>query len=114
MKYVNLTDKTIRVAYGDEGNLQFMEIPPSGKRALCEEMRSHWKTLEDGTPVTEISFGDVINLPPPQPGVIYIVSGYTAQMVGSDRDDVVAPDIGPTALRVDGRVYANRGWRVYT
>lgn len=113
MRYVNLTNKVIRIAYGDAGNPKFREITPSGVSASVIENRVMLNSLEDGMQVEEIEFGGVENLPDPQPGVIYIVNGYVAQAVGADRDDVVAPEIGKSSIRIDGRIYAITRWRVY-
>ena len=114
MKYVNLTTKTIRIMLeSSSGQPKFLEIPPSGQTAIVTETRREWKVLEDGVPVTEIALHEIEGLPDPVPGVIYIVNGYVAQAIGSYRDDVVAPDIGKSAIKINGAIWASRGWRVY-
>lgn len=41
-------------------------------------------------PVLDIHENDVIGLPPPEPGVLYVVSGIVASNVNG-REDVVSP-----------------------
>lgn len=55
------------------------------------------------------TFGAVEGLPAPVPGVIYIVSALVKSQV-PERDDVVAPDTGPDAVRENGQIQAVRGF----
>lgn len=57
------------------------------------------------------TYGDVVGLPDPQVGVTYVVSALVAAALrerGAHRPDVVCPDTGATAVRVDGQVVAVR------
>jgi len=42
-------------------------------------------------PVARLMLGDIIGLPDPEPGVLYLVSTVTAMRVRGVRNDVVAP-----------------------
>src|SRR5690242_24066 len=59
-----------------------------------------------GVPVVSAEFGDIVGLPEPQDGVVYVVSMLVAQRAG--RADVLSPDSGPTAIRENGQVIAVR------
>lgn len=62
-----------------------------------------------GIPVTTPIYGEVEGLPDPQPDTVYIVSLMVAQRVPW-RNDVFAPDSGPTAIRnAAGQIEAVRG-----
>ena len=71
-------------------------IEPSGTvaRVTTEEMEVEPIA---GVPTIRRSFGEVEGIPAPHEGTIYIVSSMVLSAV--DRDDVVAPDTGSTALR---------------
>ena len=54
-------------------------------------------------------FGEVENLPPPEAGTLYIVSGAVAS--AAKRDDVLCPATGhPSAIRKDGQIYSVPGF----
>lgn len=62
-----------------------------------------------GIPVAVATVGAVVDAPPVVPGTIYIVSTMVAQAAG--RDDMVAPDTGPSAIRDEaGHIVAVRGF----
>ena len=99
MNVVNLTPHEINV-YGMETVPQWT-YPPSGTVARATETREELPTLIPGMPVYRMSFGGVENLPEPQEGTIYLVSGLVLSRCAG-RDDVFAPG---EAVRDDkGRV----------
>ena len=72
-------------------------------------------TVEDLEPVEGFKvsrqvFGRVIDLPEPVEGVTYIVSALVLAALKGSRQDVVAPDTGPTAIRENGQIKAVRGF----
>lgn len=81
MNYVNLTPHPIKL---NDGRV----FEPSGKVARVSNEFTEW----DENCVCGVIYGDIENLPEPQPDTLYIVS----QMVWNvcDRDDVVAPATG--------------------
>ena len=93
MNIINLTQHDIVIALPDETRVI---VPPTAPPA-----RMATKTVQlppfAGIPVVTTEFGDVQNLPDPQPSTIYIVSTLIAQRV--KRADVLSPDTGPTAIR---------------
>ena len=57
--------------------------------ARCEAVESEIGTT-DGLPIVVTTFGQVVGLPEPQDGVIYVVSSITAQAC-KGREDVFVP-----------------------
>ena len=60
----------------------------------------------NGIPVSVVRFGDVVGLPDPVPGVIWIVSALVKQAV--NRSDVVSP--GELVRNSDGNVIGCKGF----
>lgn len=85
MELINLTPHTIDIV-----NDAIISIPPSGTVA-----RVSTKIVQAGEvagiPLVRIEYGQVENLPAPEPGKVYIVSALVASRVVG-RDDVFAPD----------------------
>ncbi|RMG02005.1 MAG: hypothetical protein D6735_10970 [Acidobacteria bacterium] len=99
MNIINLTPHKITVIIEDErGNPIVQEYYPSGIVARVNSTQAELMRV-NGIPVVKTVFGDVENLPDRADDTIYIVSSIVAQAVAGKRDDVVAPDTGPTALR---------------
>lgn len=102
VSFMNLTphDVKIVVAEGQE-----VVIKPSGAIARCTEVpmnKSETRTVVfNGAAITlrKQVWSDVVGLPDPQDGVLYIVSGIVRDRV--KRDDVVAPDTSLGAVRDD-------------
>lgn len=91
MNFVNLTPHAITIRKTDGSD---EVIPPSGKVARVDEMPNKIEREVNGIPVLGKSkFGDVIELPEPQDGFSYIVSGMVAERVS--RIDVFSPATGP-------------------
>jgi hypothetical protein len=107
MKIVNLTPHALCLMPGgpDEPTVT---IPPSGQVARCAVDRVQVDAVAvDGitVPVNQTRFGEVSDLPDPQPSTIYVVSALVAQAV-PDRQDVFIVD---DAVRDDqGRIIGAR------
>ena len=107
MQIINLTPHELNLMpAGPTGPV--VTIPPSGQVARCATYRVQADTVTvDGisVPVNQTRFGEVDNLPEPQPDTIYIVSALTAQAV-PERSDVFVVD---DAVRDDqGRIIGAR------
>ena len=107
-KLINLTPHALSFQIGDAS----LTIPPSGDVALVQVSSSVLTTLDvDGLhiPVRQSSYGAVNGLPDPQPGIVFLVSLLVQQALlaaGVQRGDVMGPDTGPSAIRVNGQVSA--------
>lgn len=109
VKFVNLTPHVIRVrtAAGD------VAIPPSGTVAHCTaNSAAEIRETEIG-PVrfSRTIFGAAEGIPAPEDGTIFIASTIAAQ--SARRPDVVSPDSGRDAIRVDGQVFAVLGFQTF-
>lgn len=93
MNIVNLTPHALNLMpAGPAGPV--VTIPPSGQVARCAVDRVQVNTVAvDGiaVPVNQTRFGEVSNLPDPQPDTIFVVSALVAQAV-PDRQDVFITD----------------------
>lgn len=103
-KLVNLTPHAINVA-GTDGEV-VLTVPPGGVIARVTTSQEVVGNI-DGIDVVKTTFGTVEGLPEPTAGTTYVVSSLVLGRC-QDRDDVVAPDTGPTAIRKDGQVVAVR------
>lgn len=107
LKLVNLTPHDIVVYDG----VEFFTIPASGTvaRVAVSQEEVH-RGL--GVPVVRNAYGEVENLPEPQPDTYFIVSSLVLEALrkeGCTRTDILAPDTGPTAIRDEqGRIAAVR------
>lgn len=100
-KMVNLTPHEL-VLMDESGENEVARIPVAGEAARVETRATQTGTVEiDGVsvPIVSTEFGEVKNLPDPQDGTTYVVSIIVVQAVRGLRDDVVAPDTGPSAFR---------------
>jgi len=107
LNIVNLTPHALNLMpAGPTGTV--VTIPPSGLVARCAVDRVQVDTVTvDGisVPVNQTRFGEVFNLPDPQPDTIFVVSALVAQAV-PDRQDVFIVD---DAVRDDqGRIIGAR------
>jgi hypothetical protein len=90
MRLINLTPHEITIVREDNK----IVLPPSGTIARVATTRRVVATIEVHgmtIPVHRVEFGQVENLPEPQPGTWYIVSAIVAQ-AAPGRDDLVIPD----------------------
>lgn len=88
MTIINLTPHEVNFVSADDKKI--LDVPASGMIARVCVQTSVVGTF-NGIPVTQNLYGDVENLPEPQPGTIYIVSLPVAQRV-PERDDVFLPN----------------------
>jgi hypothetical protein len=92
LNIVNLTPHALNLM--PEGPV--ITIPPSGLVARCAVDRVQVDTVAvDGitVPVNETRFGEVSDLPDPQPDTIYVVSALTAQAVPERQDVFIVDDV---------------------
>lgn len=120
MKLVNLTPHTIVIKSDTMNGERTTTLEPSGTVARIEmeykEAEDIWHDtgkssamMSDSNPLyggisNEIftvrqTPGEIIGLPEPRDGEIFVVSAMVAAAV--KRFDVVAPDTGPTAIRIE-------------
>ena len=99
---INLTPHRIKEV--ETGN----SFDPSGEVARVDVTMEPVGTL-NGSPLFKASYGEVVGLPAPQAGVIYIVSGMVLAAV-KGRPDVVAP--GELVRDPDGKPIGCRGFKV--
>lgn len=95
-KFINLTPHIIRMNDG-------REYPTEG---VARVTTSYTEFEND---IAKVIFGDIVGLPDPQDGVVYIVSALVAQ--AADRSDVVSPATGhPDAIRENGQIISVPGF----
>jgi hypothetical protein len=109
VKFVNLTYHPINLI-SDSG--ESIEIEAIGKVARVASLQ----VLVDhigGYPVYQSKLGDVINLPEPEDGVVYITSMLVASKV--NRRDVVSPNTAPHSVVRDesGNVIGVKGFQTF-
>lgn len=103
MRLVNVTPHKICIHLGRVDDLTF---EPSGDVARVALVTSDGDPLF-GIPVVESRTGEIVGLPSPEAGVVYIASMPTAQAAAAlGRTDVVCPDTGATCIRENGLVVA--------
>ena len=88
MEFINLTPHTINLIT-ESGK---KEIPVSGKIARVEQTTTLVREI-DGIPVVQSHWGDILDLPDPKEGTIYIVSALVANAAKAKGrvQDVVCP-----------------------
>lgn len=115
MKFVNLTPHAIWVQDGRGVPVVFQ---PSGQVARLA-MESVSQPSISGFRVTGQRVGEIIGLPAPVEGTVYIASMAVATAaILAGRYDVIAPDTGPTAIRIEdgprkGQIEAVTGFVQY-
>lgn len=108
MKIVNLTPHTVSVV--DADNQVIREYPSTGSARISTVSEVIGEI--DGISILKTKFGKIEGLPDPDGKTTYIVSMPVAQAV-SGRDDIIAPDTGPTAYRIDGKIIGVRQFARY-
>lgn len=106
-KIINLTPHPLNFV-GDDGNV-VATVPPSGTVARVSMVKKDGGVIDfDGVsiPISHVSYGQVQDLPDPQPDTIYVVSAVVAQAV-CNRDDVFVP--GDLVRDENGTVIGCRG-----
>lgn len=90
MELVNMTPHPLHIVVGDVT----LDVPPSGELARCHEVMVPRGTITvEGVEIPLIAkkFG-AVQVPPPRPGTIYVVSALAAQAAWAlGRTDVVCP-----------------------
>jgi hypothetical protein len=107
VRFINLTPHPVIIVTGEGEEIV---IPPSGQVARVAMTQEVVATV-GGVPIVRTRFGEIEGLPEPEPSVLYITSTLVAQAAVAlqGRQDVVAPDTGPTAIRTpDGQIRAVR------
>ena len=100
-EFINLTQHKIVIFNGGFT----VEISPSGTVARVATEETCVGEI-NGIPLISRKIGEPENIPAPQDGKIYIVSAMVLSAI-ADREDVVAPDTGATAIRDNsGRIIA--------
>ena len=106
IELVNLTphDITLRLEDGSD-----FIVPTSGTVARVSSTPGEQGRIK-GIPVQvwgKTTFGEIEDLPDPEPGKIFLVSGLVGSRV-EGRDDVLVPGTGPRdgAIREDGKIVA--------
>lgn len=92
VRFVNLTPHDV-IVVGEDGK-EILRIPVSG---IVARVMTKQEVVDEinGIPVVRTKFGEVIDMPEPQPDTVFIVSTLVAQALAGTRDDIVAPDTSP-------------------
>jgi hypothetical protein len=101
-KFINLTPHTLNIVKAD-GSI--MDIPPDGKIARVASSSTVVATINDIN-ISQQTFGDVIDLPDAQDGVVFIVSRMVKDRV-AHRSDVLVP--GAPVRDADGKIVGANG-----
>lgn len=103
-RIVNCTPHVINFGFVEGDNVDIISFDPSGNVARCDVEEKFFDTVwleHDGGdfhfPIYKRKFTDVVDLPAPEDGVLYIVSAVVLE--SSDRRDLIAPDSGKSAVR---------------
>lgn len=102
MKIVNLNKHVIVVLFAGVET----KYEPSGMVASVSVKQTVEKFI-NGVPCVKNEYGEVIGLPEPKEDTLYLVNAIVlerAKLMG--RNDCIAPDTGPTAIRENGQVIA--------
>lgn len=99
---INLNKHTINIIIDGE----MAEIAPSGQVATVS-VKSVQVGSVNGIPLFRSEYGDIVGLPEPQDGVLYLVNMLVGQRGAAEgRTDLIGPDSGPSAIRENGQVKA--------
>ena len=102
MQIKNLTPHVINVEFAT-GTLSFAP-EQEGARVRAEEKECGSVM---GVPVVSLTWGKTQGLPEPEEGVFLLVSALVRE-ANPTRKDLISPDTGPTAIRLNGQVTAVR------
>lgn len=106
IKFLNLTPHPLNI-YNETGSLVLSLDPAPNMRTPRVVQLDRTVGNLGGIPLFKSEFGAISNLPPPQAGVVYIVSRMVRQAVPEERTDIVCPG---GALRDDrGSIIGARG-----
>ncbi|MCI4407531.1 MAG: hypothetical protein JHC26_00430 [Thermofilum sp.] len=96
VKIKNLTPHELVIL--DENNNVIARIPPSGVVARVQS-REELIGYINGIPIFKTVYGNIENLPDPEPGVVYAVSIVVLTALkekGIKRTDVISPNTNPS------------------
>ena len=96
-KLVNLTPHAVNIVKATGSK---MDLAPTGNIARCSQSNEMVGSI-NGIAITRQVFGDVVGLPEPQEGTLYVVSRLVAAAC-PERNDLVIP--GPLLRDTDGRI----------
>lgn len=102
MKIINLTPHTINLYRGGE---MIMAIPSSGVARVSVTSQIIGEVC--GFPVRRNVYGEIIGLPDPEEGTMYIVSALVAQAAKDRRDLLLVDD---TVRNAEGQIIGCRGF----
>lgn len=110
VKFVNCTPHPVTVLV-PKGSISYPTTGAfsSGVVARVDTLRKEIPN-DLGFRLVRQTFGNVVGLPEPEDGTVYIVSGMVLQALNGSRIDVVAPDTGADAVRENGQIVAVRGF----
>lgn len=91
---INLNKHAVDVQLPSGERIQF---PPSGQIATVA-VKSVQDGEVNGIPVFRSEYGEIVGLPDPQDGVLYLVNLLVGQRA-QGRKDLIGPDSGPSAIR---------------
>ena len=97
MKIINLNQHSINIL-DENGNIN-MIFPCSDMVARCTESRKKVGEI-NGVPITETVYGEVVDMPQPKEGVIYLTN-YTVRRKYPERDDLYYPN---EVIRQEGKI----------
>ena len=110
-KLINLTPHAITIRVDEADIIIEPTLPAARVNQKSYRAAGVWTENNIEIPVHVPIFQGIENLPEPQDGVVYITSMIVANSPeGKEREDVYAPDTGPTVIRdADGNIAAVRG-----
>jgi hypothetical protein len=104
IKFINLTPHEV-VVYDQVGQNIVLRIPPSGTVSRVS-VRSEIVGEVNGVAIRKTTYGDIVDLPDPQPDTVYIVSTIVLialQSKGITRTDLLSPDTNPDSVVRDAQ-----------
>lgn len=109
---LNLTPHQVSFSAVIDGKPQMITLEPEPVSCRVETESHNIGMIGGAIPIQCQTYGEIRNLPDPQPDTVYVVSGlvlHALKLRGETRADVVAPATGPrdNALRnANGHVIA--------
>lgn len=101
IKFINLTPHDIMV-YNEAKDTVILTIPTEGKdKAARRDVKEVLVGTVNGINLVKTEFTEVMGLPEPKDGVVYLVSRLVKDGI-LDRDDVMCPDTGKSSVRDEG------------
>ena len=95
---LNLTPHAVSFSAVIDGKPQMITLEPEPVSCRVETESHNMGMIAGAIPIQCQTYGEIRNLPDPQPDTIYVVSGlvlHALKLRGETRADVVAPATGP-------------------